>query len=59
MHLTLKDLLSHATDGMVDEIHKGDFHKKLEFGEFIKKKKLHSNAKFSTYAHKIYRKLFK
>ena len=57
--LTIKDLLSCATDGMVNEIDKGEFKKKLEFGKFVKKKNLHSNPKFSTYAQKIYRKLFK
>ena len=57
--LTIKDLLSRATDGMNNEIDKGEFKKRLEFGEFVKKKKLYSNPKFSVYAQKIYRKLFK
>ena len=58
-NITIKKLLSCATNGMVGEMHKGELQKKLEFGEFVKKKKLHMNPKFSIYAQKIYRKLFK
>lgn len=56
--ITFQELVHSATDGMYEEMVKGEFQKRLEFGEFIKKKKLHANPKFSTYAKKIYRKFF-
>lgn len=57
-NITIHELVNSATDGMYDEMVKGEFQKRLEFGEFVKKKKLHANPRFSTYAKKIYRKLF-
>jgi len=56
--ITFQELVHSATDGMYEEMVKGEFQKRLEFGEFIKKKKLHANPKFSTYAKKIFSKLF-
>jgi hypothetical protein len=56
--ITFQALVHSATDGMYEEMVKGEFQKRLEFGEFVKKKKLHGNPKFSTYAKKIYSKLF-
>jgi hypothetical protein len=53
-NITIQELLSYATDGM----EKDEFQKRLEFGEFVKKRNLHTNSKFSIYAKKIYRKIF-
>ena len=53
-NITMQELLNYATDGM----EKDEFQKRLEFGEFVKKRKLHTNSKFSIYAQKIYRKFF-
>ena len=57
-NITIHELVNSATDGMYDEMIKGEFQKRLEFGEFVKKKKLHTNPRFSTYAKKIFNKLF-
>ena len=57
-NITIQELVNSATDGMYEEMVKGEFQKRLEFGEFVKKKKLHENPRFSTYAKKIYNKLF-
>jgi hypothetical protein len=56
--ITVQELINSATDGMHKEMVKGEFQKRLEFGEYVKKRKLHANPKFSTYAKKIYSKLF-
>ncbi|MBY7142013.1 DUF1992 domain-containing protein [Virgibacillus sp. NKC19-3] len=53
--LTMDDLLISATG----EKEKNDVQNKLEFEDFVREKKLHKNKKFSTYAEKIYHKLFK
>lgn len=53
-NITIQELLNCATDGMK----KDEFKKKVEFSEFIKRRKLHTNSKFSIYAKKIYRKFF-
>jgi hypothetical protein len=57
-NLTIRELVNSATNGIYEEMGKGELQKRLEFGEFAKKKKLHINPKFSTYAKKIYSKLF-
>ena len=56
--ITIQELVHSATDGMYEEIVKVEYKKRVEFGEFVKKKKLHVNPKFSEYAKKIYHKLF-
>ena len=56
--ITFQELVNTATDGMYEEMVKGEFKKRIEFGEFVKKRKLHVNPGFSTYAKKIYNKLF-
>jgi hypothetical protein len=56
--ITFQGLVHSATDGMYEEMVKGEYQKRLEFGEFVKKKKLHVNPRFSTYAKKIFSKLF-
>ena len=57
-NITIQELVNSATDGLYEEMVKGEHKKRLEFGEFVKKKKLHVNPKFSVYAKKIYSKLF-
>ncbi len=44
-NITIHELVNSATDGMYDEMAKGEFQKRLEFGEFVKKKKLHYESK--------------
>ena len=57
-NITIQELIHSATDGMYEELDKGEYQKRLEFGEFVKKKKWHRNPKFSAYAKKIYSTLF-
>ncbi|MBP1969940.1 hypothetical protein J2Z83_002048 [Virgibacillus natechei] len=52
--VTVDDLLKSATGNE----EKNEVQNKLEFETFVRKRKLHKNKKFSTYAKQIYRKLF-
>ena len=36
--ITIQELVNSATDGMYEEMVKGELHKRLEFGEFVKKR---------------------
>ncbi|WP_373894823.1 DnaJ family domain-containing protein [Virgibacillus natechei] len=52
--VSMDDLLTSATGNK----EKNEVQNKLEFEAFAREKKLHKNKKFSTYAQKIYKKLF-
>nr|WP_295971307.1 DUF1992 domain-containing protein [uncultured Bacillus sp.] len=51
---TFKDLYQCATDGE----ERANYEKRMEFYDFIKKRKLYRNKKFHSYADKIYKKFF-
>ena len=41
--ITFQELVHSATDGMYEEMVKGEFQKRLEFGEFVKKRNTKEN----------------
>jgi len=53
-NISQRDLLTIATDGAVND----EFEKRKHFNTFVKERSLHQSPKFTSYAKKIFNKLF-